>query len=68
MFNSAVKIFQKIWEIINNYQILKNSYNFFKTPKKNIRTQNNTKPNFKIDVKMLFFWFFLMHVRHVVKK
>ncbi len=45
----------------------KKSYTFKKIPKK-IHTQKNTKHNLKIDFKILSFWIFLMHVKHVVKK
>lgn len=67
MFNSALENFQKNWEIMKNYKFFKNHIHLRKYPKK-IHTQKNTKPNPKIDVKILSFWFFLMHVKHVIKK
>jgi hypothetical protein len=68
MFNSALEIFPKNWEIINDHQIKKFHMHLRKSQKKKIHTQKNTKPNAKIDVKILSFWFFLMHVKHVIQK
>jgi hypothetical protein len=53
MFNSALKNFQKKWEIINDYQF------FLKTIYIEENPQKYTKPNLKIDVKILSFRFSL---------
>lgn len=66
MFNTALKNFQENWKIINNYQNFKIHMYLRKSQKNHPYTKKNTKHELKIDVKILSFWFFLMHVKHVV--